>query len=132
MDIVELRATVNQLVEAWHDQQEAPQQLNIFKANNPRPTPPPEFEGLQQLTEFDERRRTYEAQLTDHEDKADIAMASYEKAADKLRDVLPENTSLQYTYQGERGELEGGRYFIVNTEGNINIRWHTRPETPPP
>ncbi len=127
----EIRDAVKQLVEAWHDQQGAPQQLNTYKANNPAPKPPDQFESLDKLLKFDKLRRSYQTGLKNHENQIVIARNSYMEAADMLRTVLPENTSLQYIYEGDREDLRGGRYLIVNTKSGINIRWHTQPESSP-
>ncbi len=132
MDKQEIRDTVNQLIEAWHDHAEAKRQLEIYSASQLPPEPPSQFEGLQDLYEFDELRRSYQGGLTSHQNQLRAAQKAYEEAGDKLGEVLPAGAGLQYTYQGERGNLEGRRYLILNTQGRAVVQWHRQPETPPP
>jgi hypothetical protein len=132
MDKQEIRNTVNQLVEAWHDQAEAQRQLEIYRASHLPPEPPNQFEGLKDLYEFDELKRSYQGALTNHQNQLEAAQIAYAKAAEKLQEVLPEGVGLQYTYQGERGNLDGGRYLIMTTQSRLIVRRHTHRETPPP
>ena len=131
MDKQEIRDTVNRLVEAWHDQEVAEQQLDIYKASHPTPKPPDQFDGLEELYAFEEKKRSHQAGLSEHQNQLKAAQKAYREAGNKLRWVLPENVGLQYTYQGARRNLEGGRYLLVNTQGSVIVRWHTPPERPP-
>jgi hypothetical protein len=132
VDKQEIRDTVNQLVEAWHDQDEAREQLDNYRVSHSPPKPPSQFEGLRDLFEFDELKRSYQGALTNYQNQLEAAQKAYAEAGEKLREVLPENVGLAYTYQGKRGYLDGERYLIVNTEGGVIVRWHTHPEIPPP
>jgi hypothetical protein len=132
MNKQEIRDTVNQLIEAWHDEDEARQQLDNYKVSHSPPKPPSQFEGLRDLFEFDELRRSYQGGLTNHQNQLEAAQKAYEEAGDKLGEVLPAGAGLHYTYQGERGKLEGRRYVILNTQGRAVVQWHRQPETPPP
>ena len=97
-----------------------------------RALPPSQFQGLRDLFEFDELKRSYQGALINYQNQLEAAQKAYAEAAEKLREVLPENVGLHYTYQGKRGYLDGGRYLIVNAEGGVLVRWHTHPEIPPP
>jgi hypothetical protein len=123
MDKKEMRAAINQLVEAWHDQGDAQEQLEIFAATHAPPKPPDQFEGLPDLLDFYAARRRYEDELADHKSALAVAKDTYAEAARQLQDVLPENVPLYYTYQGgRRAASEGTEYRIVHRQGEVIIQ----------
>jgi hypothetical protein len=125
MDREQVRETVNQLVESEHDQREATTLLRNFQDTNEPPLPPDEFEGLETFLDFYGGQQDYENRVqslkTEHAD----AKQQYDQARMALSQVLPTGKPLHYTYEGDREELKGQQYDIVNVSapgrGQIRI-----------
>ena len=118
---VSVENAVNQLVEALYDRDAARVELERFKAAHPAPEPPPEFDHLHAFLDYHDRRREYEDEVAKREKTLSIAEKSYARAADSLRDVLPENVLLHYDYMGRRTSLNGKKYGILNRQGEIIV-----------
>jgi hypothetical protein len=122
MEKREIRSAINQLVEAWHDQAEAQEQLENFRVSHAPPKPPDQFGSLQDFLNFHDRKQSYEGELTNYENTLAVAKMLYTQTADKLRDALPENVPLHYTYEGgSRAASEGTEYRIVHRQGEVLI-----------
>lgn len=131
MDKAEIHSALNQLIEAQLDRTAAREELQRFRATRVPPAPPESFDGLDALVDFHRRKSQYDNELAGLESAPSVAEKAYSEAANTLRDLLPENVPLHYTYQGGRADLEGAHYTIVNTGGRIIIRWYRRPTSPP-
>jgi hypothetical protein len=114
VDTTELRDTVNQLVEAQLDQETTQARLDRFKESNHPPRAPSEFNSLQAFLDFHDRKQLYEGEISSLETGRAAAKDRYDQAVSKLKRVMPTNVPLHYTYEGQRQELEGVRYTIVN------------------
>jgi hypothetical protein len=113
--------TVNQLVEALHDQDASRTELENFKATNPAPEPPPAFEYLSEFLDHHESTQRYQVELERREKALATADKLYAKAADSLQDVLPEGIPLRFDYLGMRRDLYGKRYGIVKEQGEVSV-----------
>ena len=109
--------TLNQLVEAWHDEEAASADLDRFEETFPAPKPPPEFENVRAFLDFHDRRQTYDDEVQKREKNIASAERRYVDAAIKLRGVLPGNVPLHYEYSGNRQQLYGHQYRIVSMAG---------------
>jgi hypothetical protein len=131
VDKRQVHETINKLVEARYDQRSTQTRLREFQeANEPRPLPPSEFSSLQEFLDFYGRHRDYQNTINNLDTEHNDAMRRYDEAKVALSRVLPQNVPLYYTYEGERQELSGWQFSIVNIgaagQGQINIR-STRP-----
>jgi hypothetical protein len=125
MDREQVRETVNQLVESEHDQRKATTLLRDFQDTNEPPLAPSEFENLEAFLDFYGGQQDYENRVqslkTEHAD----AKQQYDQARMALSQALPRNALLHYTYEGDREELKGQQYDIVNVShrgrGQIKI-----------
>jgi hypothetical protein len=117
MDRERVRETVNQLVESEHLQRQATTRLREYQNANLPPLPPDEFENLEAFLDFYGGQQDYENRVqslkTEHAD----AKQQYDQARMALSQVLPTNKLLHYTYEGNREELKGQQYDIVNLSG---------------
>jgi hypothetical protein len=115
MDRGQVHETVNELLEAEFDQRDAIERLGRFSETyGPLPATPREFENMAAFLNFYEAKRRYEAEFQNLENRRDEAKKSYSAAERTLRNILPENTPLHYTYEGNRQELAGRQFTIVN------------------
>jgi hypothetical protein len=106
---------INQLVEAAFEQEDAASRLRHFReSNDPPPRAPSEFNSLEAFLDFHDQRNRYNEGIRNLEAERDAARERYDHAQHTLRGVLPTNTSLRFTYEGRRQELEGVRYTIIN------------------
>jgi hypothetical protein len=108
---------INQLVEAAFEQEDAASRLRHFRESNdppPRRRAPSEFNSLEAFLDFHDQRNRYNEGIRNLEAERDAARERYDQAQRTLRAVLPTNTSLRFTYEGPRQELEGVRYTIIN------------------
>jgi hypothetical protein len=125
MDREQVRETVNQLVESEHDQRQATTLLRNFQDTNEPPLAPGEFENLEAFLDFYGGQQDYKNRVqslkTEHAD----AKQQYDQARMALSQALPTNVLLHYTYEGNREELKGQQYDIVNVSapgrGQIRI-----------
>lgn len=117
----EIRGILEELVEADHDRKAAHGRLEDFKANEPPPEQPVVFDGPDDLSDYHQRRQRYEADLGDRESNLKAARTSYAGAEERLRGVLPQNTALYYTYEGDREHLRGTLYEINYTRDGISV-----------
>lgn len=108
--------SLNELMDAYWKRDEAVEKANRFKESNPAPTPPEEFEGVKQLAEFNEQRARYSTQLGLREKQVQRAEQEYRSASDKVRQVLPQGTSVIHSYYA------AGRYRISHLDsGELEI-----------
>ena len=117
----EIQGILEELVEADHDRKAAYGRLEDFKANEAPSEQPVVFDGPDDLSDYHRRRERYEAELGDHESDLEAARTSYAGPEKRLRGVLPQNTSLYYTYEGDREHLRGTLYEISHTRDGISI-----------
>lgn len=117
----EIRGILEELVEADHDRKAAHERLEDFKANEAPPDQPVVFDGPDDLSDYHQRRRRYEAGLGDRESDLEAARTSYAGPEERLRGVLPQNTTLYYTYEGDREHLRGTLYEINHTRDGISV-----------
>ena len=117
MDREQVRETVNQLVESEHDRRQATTRLRDYQNANEPPLAPDEFESLEAFLDFYGGQQDYENRVqslkTEHAD----AKQQYDQARMALSQALPRNALLHYTYEGNREELKGQQYDIVNVSG---------------
>ena len=108
-------------MEAYHDEPQAEQRLAHFTATNERPIKPDQFPDLVAFLNFHDERRRYDDTLQSlHTVVASLEEARME-AEQALLGILPENTPLHYDYEGNRPELTGQRFTIVNQHRTIMI-----------
>ena len=125
MDREQVHQTINKLVESHYDQRQAQTRLRNFQDANEPPLAPNEFENLEAFLDFYGGQQDYENRVqslkTEHAD----AKQQYDQARMALSRVLPRNALLHYTYEGDREELKGQQYDIVNVsapgKGQIRI-----------
>jgi len=117
MDRAQVHETINRLVESEHDQRQAMIRLRNFQDTNEAPLAPNEFESLKAFLDFYGGQQDYENRVqslkTEHVD----AKQQYDQARMALSQALPTNVLLHYTYEGNREELKGQQYDIVNVSG---------------
>ena len=126
MDRERVRETVNQLVESEHDQRKATTRLRDYQNADEPPLAPNEFESLEAFLDFYGGQQDYKNQVqslkTEHAD----AKQQYDQARMALSQALPTGAPLHYTYEGDREELKGQQYDIVNVaapgRGQIRIK----------
>jgi len=125
MDKAQVRKTVEQLVESSYDQRQATTLLRDFQDANEPPLAPNEFEGLETFLDFYGRQQDYEHRTMSLESEHTNAKQQYDQARMALSQALPRNALLHYTYEGNREELKGQQYDIVNVsalgKGQIRI-----------
>jgi hypothetical protein len=115
VDREHVRSVVNQLVEAEFDQTQAESRLKRFTESiDPPPRPPSEFKDLQSFLDFYEEKQGREDEEQSLRAQLDSAKGAYNQAESTLRGMMPDNTPLHYDYEGEREELAGVRFTIVN------------------
>jgi len=115
VDREQVRGVVNQLVEAEFDQTQAESRLKRFTESiDPPPRPPGEFRNLQSFLDFYEEKQGREDEEQSLRAQLDSAKGAYNQAESTLRGMMPDNTPLHYDYEGEREELAGVRFTIVN------------------
>ena len=125
MDRKQVHETINRLVESEHDQRQADHSLRNFQDTNEPPLAPNEFETVEAFLDFYGGQQDYENRVqslkTEHAD----AKQQYDQARMALSQALPRNALLHYTYEGDREELKGQQYDIVNVShrgrGQIKI-----------
>lgn len=120
-DKVEIRTALNKLVEWRHALNRDREAYNNFIASNRPPEPPEQFESFQDLIDYHRRKMAFVATRTRHESTLATGEAEYEKAASVLREVLPEDVVLHYTYEGGHQAYEGTEYQIVHRQGEVMI-----------
>ena len=117
MDRERVREIINRLVESEHDQRQATTRLRDYQNANEPPLAPDEFESLEAFLNFYGGQQDYENRVqslkTEHVD----AKQQYDQARMALSQALPTNVLLHYTYEGNREELKGQQYDIVNVSG---------------
>jgi hypothetical protein len=115
VDREHVRSVVNQLVEAEFDQTQAESRLRRFRESiDPPPRPPDEFKDLEAFLDFYEEKQGREDEERSLQTQLDGAKEAYNEAEGTLRRIMPENTPIHYDYEGEREELGGLRFTIVN------------------
>jgi hypothetical protein len=114
MDKNRIHETINQLVEALHDQRAAQTRLRDFQDSNAPPPVPREFKSLHAFLDFYGHQQDYENGIRDLEAESNKAKEQYDQARYALSQVLPTNVPLYYTYEGDREELRGWQYVIMN------------------
>jgi hypothetical protein len=130
-DRMQIRSALNKLVEWWHAIDRDREKYEDFVATNRPPEPPDKFENFQDLVDFHSRKEAYESAIERHESTLATDKAQYEKAASILRDVLPENVTLHYTYEEGHSSYEGIEYQIEHRQGDVFILAYRRPTTSP-
>ena len=130
MDRERLRETVNQLVESEHDQRAATTLLRDFQDTNEPPLAPSEFENLEAFLDFYGGQQDYENQVQSLKTEHVNAKQQYDQARMALSQVLPTGKPLHYTYEGNREELKGQQYDIVNLSGIGRGQIRIRPRGP--
>jgi len=130
MDREQVRETVNQLVESEHDQRQATIRLRDYQNANEPPLAPDEFENLEAFLDFYGGQQAYENRVqslkTEHVD----AKQQYDQAKMALSQMLPPGKPLHYTYEGNREELKGQQYDIVNVSGRARGQIRIMPRGP--
>ncbi len=121
-----VRSILDQLVEAWEDQNEADKRLHDYRAAKKPPDVPNEFEDVDAFLDYHHRRQSYENYLRQYENALKKARKEYADAADQLRVFLPDGVPLRYTYEGERSDLFSTEYVIVRKQGEIVIKSPSR------
>ena len=121
MDRDQVHETINQLVEAYHDEPQARERLTHFTATNERPIKPDQFPNLVTFLNFHDERRTYDDTLQSLRIEVENLTTAHKVAELALLGILPENTPLHYDYIGNRQELAGQRFTIVNQHRTIMI-----------
>jgi len=125
VDREQVHETINRLVESEHDQRQAMTGLRNYEDTNDPPLAPGEFENLEAFLDFYGSQQDYKNRVqslkTEHAD----AKQQYDQARMVLSQALPTNVLLHYTYEGNREELKGQQYDIVNVSapgrGQIRI-----------
>src|SRR5215208_3142496 len=130
MDRDRVRETVNQLVESEHDQRQATTRLHDYQNANEPPLAPDEFESLEAFLDFYGGQQDYENQVQSLKTEHANAKQQYDQARRALSQVLPTNAPLHYTYEGNRVELKGQQYDIVNLSGRGRGQIRIRPRGP--
>ena len=121
---VHVHETVNRLVEGEFDRRVLMEGLDRFEqTHGPPPKAPSEFENLAAFLNFYEAKRRYETERQSLQNQRDEANEAYNQAESMLRSILPENTPLHYHYEGNRQELAGQQFTIVN-EHLSGVRSH--------
>ena len=121
MDREQVHETINQLVEAYHDEPQARERLTHFTTTNERPIRPNQFPNLVAFLNFHDERQRYNDTLQSLHNEVAFLDAAHKDAEQKLIGILPENTPLHYDYEGNRQELAGQRFTIVNQHRTIMI-----------
>ena len=121
MDRELVHETINQLVEAYHDEPQAQQRLEHFTSSNLPPGQPDQFPNLAAFLNFHDERRRYNDTLQSLRTVVASIEEARKEAQQRLLDILPENTPLHYDYEGSRPELAGQRFTIVNQHRTIMI-----------
>jgi hypothetical protein len=121
MDRELVHETINQLVEAYHDEPQAEQRLKHFTATNERPSRPDQFPNLVAFLNFHDEGRRYDDTLQSLRTVVANIKEARKEPEERLLDILPENTPLHYAYEGSRRELAGQRFTIVNQHRTIMI-----------
>jgi hypothetical protein len=119
MDRGQLHETINQMLEAEFDRREMIERLNRFRQTQAPPRKPDQFENLADFLNFYEAKSRYEAERQSLQNRRKKAKKSYNEAERMLRSILPENTPLHYDYEGNRQDLAGQRFTIVNQDRTI-------------
>jgi hypothetical protein len=115
MDREQVHETVNRLVEGELDRRELMERLGRFEqTHDPPPKGPSEFENLAAFLDFYEAKRKHETERQSLQNQRDEAEEAYNQAERMLQSILPENTPLHYHYEGNRQELAGQQFTIVN------------------
>jgi hypothetical protein len=122
MDREQVHETINRLLEAELDSREPVEHLGRFRQTHDSPPKPDEFENLAAFLNFYEAKRRYEAERQSLKNQREEAKESYKQAERTLRSILPENTPLHYDYEGNRQELAGQRFTLVNQHRQITVR----------
>jgi hypothetical protein len=121
MDREQVHETINQLVEAYHAEPQARERLTDFMTTNERPLEPDQFPNLVAFLNFhDERRRYDDTLLSLRREVANLEVAHKDAEQELLR-ILPPNRPLYYDYEGERQDLTGMQFKIVNQHRTIMI-----------
>jgi hypothetical protein len=131
VDERELRETINQLVEAWVSLDAAQERLADFTKSNDPPPLPGAFDSFQSFLDFYGSQQDYKDELKSLKGELAVCYEAYEQASSGLQEILPVSVPLHYTYQGERQDLEGTEYHIVNNllgsgHKQINISFASR------
>jgi hypothetical protein len=125
MDKEQVRENIEQLVESQYDRLQAQSRLRKFQDARTPPLAPSEFESLEAFLDFYGRTQDQEDSLESLNTEYTNATEQYDQARATLSRALPTNVPLYYTYEGDREELRGQQYEIVNMsspgEGQIRI-----------
>jgi hypothetical protein len=121
MAAADLKHTLEQLVEADRDRNDAARAISDYQAKATEPAPPPVFEDLDALLDFYLRRQEYYHGLQHRQDAQRVAADAYENAAERLSKILPNSSRLFYTYPGNRKDLRGATFAIENQNAKIMI-----------
>ena len=114
MDEREIRGTINQLVEAWVERDAAQESLAAFTKSHDSPPLPSAFDSFQSFLDFYGSQQDYKEELKNLKRELAACNEAYEQASRELQEILPVGVPLHYTYQGERQDLEGTEFHIVN------------------
>ena len=132
MDKEQVRETIEQLVESQYDRLQAQTRLRKFQDASTPPLAPSEFESLEVFLDFYGRTQDHEHSLESLNTDYTNATERYDQARAALSRVLPTNALLHYTYEGDREELKGQQYDIMNASsaGRGQIRITPEPTQP--
>jgi hypothetical protein len=130
MDRDQVRETVNQLLESEHDQREATMLLRNFQDTNEPPLAPSEFENLEAFLDFYGGQQHYKYRVQSLKTEHANAKQQYDQARMALSQALPTNVLLHYTYEGNREELKGQQYDIVNVSASGRGKIRIMPRGP--
>src|SRR5215210_3519672 len=120
MAAADLKHTLEQLVEAGRDRNDAARAISDYQAKVTEPAPPPPvFEDLDALLNFCLRRQEYYHTLQQRQDAQRVAADAYEHAAYRLSRILPNSSRLFYTCQGNRKDLRGATFATGNKHAKI-------------
>jgi hypothetical protein len=107
---------LDELVDAWEDLHAGLGQQTF----EPPPQPPASFEDVQSLADYNQRRARW---LRGREEVRNVGAGinrTFEQASERVRAILPRNTSITHVYQGDAAE-RAGRYLIAHSHGSIEI-----------
>jgi hypothetical protein len=121
MDRQQVHETINQLVETYHDQPQARDRLSHLTTSNQPTREPDKFPDLPAFLAFHDERQRYEDRLQSLRTEVANLDKAHKEAERTLRGILPANVPLYYHYDGDRQDLAGVQFKIVNQHRTIII-----------
>jgi len=121
VDREQIHESINQLVEAYQDKRQAEQRLEHFTSSNLPPGQPDQFPNLAAFLNFHDERRRYDDTLQSLRTEVTNLEVAHKDAEQELLRILPANTPLYYHYEGDRQDLAGVQFNIVNQHRTIII-----------